>query len=76
MNGNSRYASGSSLEKTKKEDLLDSLESLLGGGMSDGLYTNLKQMTIKSLRELREIVESHELEWKERILSQDPKGGR
>jgi hypothetical protein len=50
-----RYASGTSLDRTNKEEDIDSLEGMLGD-FSDGLFIGLKRLTIPQLDELRKRV--------------------
>lgn len=46
----SRYKSGTSLERTDKEELLDRLESELGGEFDDEFYLGLQKLTVRELR--------------------------
>lgn len=50
-----RYNSGTALNRTKKEERIDSLEHIIGE-MSDELYIGLKRLTIPQLRELYKLV--------------------
>lgn len=56
MNDDPRYNSGTSLDRTNKEEQVDYLEDAVGD-FSDDLHTGLKKLTIAQLRELRRLVE-------------------
>ena len=45
-----RYSSGSSLERTDKEQSLDSLERMLGGDWSDEFYVGMKMLSHANIR--------------------------
>ena len=47
-----RYASGSSLSKTRKEDHLDYLEGMLWAEFTDEFYVALKKLTVAEIKEL------------------------
>ena len=55
MRDNPRYASGSSLNSTRKEELLDSLEGYLGD-MDDALYLGMKKLSLAEILELTRLV--------------------
>jgi hypothetical protein len=47
-----RYASGTSLARTKKEEHLDSFERAMGAEFSDRTYLALKGLPLEAVREL------------------------
>lgn len=55
MNDDPRYASGTSLQQTQKEETITSLERQLGE-MTDDLFIALKKLTLPQLAELLRLV--------------------
>lgn len=51
-----RYNSGTSMERTAKEERLDDIDTLFIGNMSDTLYLGLKKLTLPQLNELRTLI--------------------
>ena len=53
MTWNKRYASGSSLERTQKELLIDAIDEQLSGSFSDAECREMKNLNLKMLLRLR-----------------------
>lgn len=51
-----RYNSGTSMTRTRKEELLDDIDTLFVGDMTDSLYLSLKKLTVPQLQELRSLI--------------------
>lgn len=47
-----RYASGTSLTRTAKEEHLDRLEGMLAADFPDEFYVAMKKLSVKELKEL------------------------
>lgn len=55
MNDDPRYASGSSLDQTAKEEVVSKIEKDLGE-MTDDLFLGLKRLTLPQLAELLRLI--------------------